>query len=104
MPAKTVNKQNNTWSLVDSEFLFSCSPRRLRFLGRELFESKFTPIACFCNDSTLFLISSLIANGIYDFFSWMEDPSFLHSSFKSTVLSSNDLLRLDDKQNDEGRW
>ena len=75
-----------------------------RFPERELCELKFTPIACFCNDSILFLISSLIANGIYDFFSWMEDPSFLHSSSKSTVLSSKDLLRLDDKQNDDGRW
>ena len=51
-----------------------------------------------------FLISSLIANGIYEFFSWMEDTIFLHSSLKSTVISGKDLLRLDDKQNDDGRW
>ena len=30
------NKQNNTWSLVDSEFLFSCSTRRLTSKRSEL--------------------------------------------------------------------
>ena len=36
----------------------------------------FSPIACLCNVSTLFLIFGLIADTIYDFFSWMEDPMF----------------------------
>ena len=75
-----------------------------RFPERELCELKFTPIACFVIIQHFFLISSLIANGIYEFFSWMEDTIFLHSSLKSTVISGKDLLRLDDKQNDDGRW
>ena len=75
-----------------------------RFPERELCELKFTSIACFVMIQHFFLISSLIANGIYEFFSWMEDTIFLHSSSKSTVISGKDLLRLDDKQNDDGRW
>ena len=35
-PIKTVNKQSNTWSLVNSEFLFSCSTRRLTSERNEL--------------------------------------------------------------------
>ena len=58
-----------------------------RFPERELCELKFTPIACFVMIQHFFLISSLIANGIYEFFSWMEDTIFLHSSLKSTVIS-----------------
>ena len=64
---------------------------------------KFSPLACFCNYSTLFLIFSLIADAIYDFFS--DDGSyFFHSFIKSTLLAGKDLLRLDDKQNNNGRW
>ena len=60
-------------------------------------------VACFCNYSTLFLIFSLIADAIYDFFS--DDGSyFFHSSIKSTLFAVKDLLRLDDKQNNNGRW
>ena len=64
---------------------------------------KFSHLACFCNYSTLFLMFSLIADAIYDFFS---DGGFyfFHSLMKSTLLACKDLLRLDDKQNNNGHW
>ena len=74
-----------------------------RFLGRELCESKFTPIVCFCNDWTLFLIFSLLADAIYDFFLkwWILFISFIN---KVDFFAGKDLLCLDDKQNNNGRW
>ena len=61
----------------------------------------YAPIACFCNNWTLFLIFSFSADAVYD--SFMDGGSyFFHSLIKSTVLSGKDLLRLDDKQNNNG--
>ena len=61
----------------------------------------YAPIAYFCNNWTLFLIFSFSADAVYDFF--MDRGSyFFHSLIKSTVLSGKDLLRLDDKQNNNG--
>ena len=58
-----------------------------RFPERELCELKFTPTACFCNDLTLFLISSLIADTIYDFFLewWVLRFLFFFFSFSNKV-------------------
>ena len=70
---------------------------------RENYVNEFSPLACFCNYSTLFLIFSLIADAIYDFFS-DGGSFFFHSSIKSTLFAGKDLLRLDDKQNNNGRW
>ena len=39
---------------------------------------KFSPLACFCNYSTLFLIFSLIADAIYDFFTDGGSYFFIH--------------------------
>ena len=52
---------------------------------------KFSPLACFCNYSTLFLIFSLIADAIYDFFS-DGGSYFFHSSIKSTLFAVKDLF------------
>ena len=73
-----------------------------RFPERELCELKFTPITCFCNDSSLSLISSLIADTIYDFFlGWwvLCFLFFFHSLIKSTLLAGKDLLCLNNEQN-----
>ena len=72
-----------------------------RFPVRELCELKSTPTACFCNDLTLFLISSLIADTIYDFFlGWwvLCFLFFFHSLIKSTLLAGKDLLCLNNEQ------
>ena len=72
-----------------------------RFPERELCELKFTPTACFCNDLTLFLISSLIADTIYDFFlGWwvLCFLFFFHSLIKSNLLAGKDLLCLNNEQ------
>ena len=57
----------------------------------------FSPIACLCNVSTLFLIFGLIADAIYDFFLGWRILCF-HLLIKSTLLVGG-LLRLDNKQN-----
>ena len=57
----------------------------------------FSPIACLCNVSTLFLIFGLIADAIYDFFLGWRIVCF-HLLIKSTLLVGG-LLRLDNKQN-----
>ena len=74
-----------------------------RFPERKLCELKFTPITCFCNDSSLSFICSLIDDAIYDFFLgwWI---LFFQSLIKSTLLAGKDLLCLDDKQHNNGRW
>ena len=75
-----------------------------RFPERELCELKFTPITCFCNDSSISLICSLIDDAIYDFFLGWWILFFFQSLIKSTLLAGKDLLCLDDKQNNNGRW
>ena len=55
-PIRYVLDQLDEWQLIQ------------RFPQRGSCELKFTPIASFCNVSTLFLILSLIAHVIYDFF------------------------------------
>ena len=57
----------------------------------------FSPIACLCNVSTLFLIFGLIADAIYDFFLGWRILCF-HLLIKSNLLVGG-LLRLDNKQN-----
>ena len=76
-----------------------------RFSERELCESKFTPIGCFCNDLMLFLIFSL-AFWLTQFTTFFlnGESYFFHSLIKSTLLAGKDLLCLDDKQNNNGRW
>ena len=68
-----------------------------RFPERELRESKFMPIACFCNDCTLFRIFSIIADAIYDFLlGWsilFFFFFFLHSLIKSTYPAGKDYER-----------
>ena len=73
-----------------------------RFPERELCELKFTSITCFCNDSSLSLICSLIDDAIYDFFLkwWILFFSVVN---KVDFTCRKDLLCLDDKQNNNGR-
>ena len=71
-----------------------------RFAERELCELKFTPVAFFffCNDSTLFLICSLIADAITTFL--LDGRSyFFHSLITSTLPVGKDLSCLDNRQN-----
>ena len=56
-----------------------------RFPEKELSELKFTPIACYCNDWTLFLVLSIIANAIYDFLLGSYFFFFFDSLIKSTL-------------------
>ena len=53
--------------------------------------------------SSLVFICSLIDDAIYDFFLgwWI---LFFQSLIKSTLLAGKDLLCLDDKQHNNGRW
>ena len=57
----------------------------------------FSPTACLCNVSTLFLIFGLIADAIYDFFLGWRILCF-HLLIKSNLLVGG-LLCLDNKQN-----
>ena len=74
-----------------------------RFPERELCELKFTPIAVFVMIRLFFSSSALSPTEFTNFF--LDGGSyFFQSLIKSTLLAGKDLLCLDDKQNNNGRW
>ena len=76
------NKQNNTWSLVDSEFLFSCSTRRLT--------SKRSELSANSSDIELNIMGFLQVSKPWSSSSW----SWSSSSSYLNILSTDAFLLL----------